>query len=459
MKRYLLAAEADKIQDFIFRSAHLRQVVGGSQLLTRFSSREQGALSCLGISNADLIVSGGGSFRIAFDDEKRAIEIGRQLAEVYQRTAGSSLTVIPNPEPFDDQDSQSFADASKKAQEHLRTAKLFRGDYFAVEHIPYMAFCASCGVGLATAHVKRNEHARIAQYLCNACQAKGHERIQESLGEFLLPFVEKVMDNHDPTAAIWPGKHRFGMNRELDPTSDLASYDRRRYVAYLKADGNNIGKIFSVCGQAAMRTLSDKMTDILRTCLAEATQLLKKQSEIRLDVPVLPLILGGDDLFALLPAPWALDFTRQFCLLFEERMTAEVNQLPLLNRQNIPERITITAAIVICKESYPFYLAHGIAENLLKNAKRVTKGLTKEKDQIRSIVDFQVILGSQVQSEQNDAQYRATLRPYWVSNDTPPQGWGLPLHDFWNSAMNYVRLQANAVLNYANSIIPQCYIG
>ena len=34
--RYLLAAEADKIQDFIFRASHLREVVGGSQLLTRF---------------------------------------------------------------------------------------------------------------------------------------------------------------------------------------------------------------------------------------------------------------------------------------------------------------------------------------------------------------------------------------------------------------------------------------
>ena len=36
MPRYLLAAEADKIQDFIFRAAKLREVVGGSRLLARF---------------------------------------------------------------------------------------------------------------------------------------------------------------------------------------------------------------------------------------------------------------------------------------------------------------------------------------------------------------------------------------------------------------------------------------
>jgi hypothetical protein len=36
MTRWLLAAEADQIQDSIFRSSRLREVVGGSQLLTRF---------------------------------------------------------------------------------------------------------------------------------------------------------------------------------------------------------------------------------------------------------------------------------------------------------------------------------------------------------------------------------------------------------------------------------------
>lgn len=43
MARYLLAAEADQIQDFIFRASHLREVVGGSQLMTRFNNRKQGA--------------------------------------------------------------------------------------------------------------------------------------------------------------------------------------------------------------------------------------------------------------------------------------------------------------------------------------------------------------------------------------------------------------------------------
>jgi len=36
MTRYLVAADADQIQNFLFRSSHLREVIGGSMLLTHF---------------------------------------------------------------------------------------------------------------------------------------------------------------------------------------------------------------------------------------------------------------------------------------------------------------------------------------------------------------------------------------------------------------------------------------
>ena len=90
MKRYLLAAEADKIQDLLFRSAHLREVVGGSQLLTRFC-REVPAK--LGIPADNVLISDGGSFRLLFDTEEQARAFGDELAEVYRRATGGTLTV------------------------------------------------------------------------------------------------------------------------------------------------------------------------------------------------------------------------------------------------------------------------------------------------------------------------------------------------------------------------------
>jgi len=429
MTRYLLAAEADQIQDLIFRAAHLREVVGGSQLLTRFGDRKDGAPMALGIPDHDLIVSGGGSFRALFDSPERAIQFGQQLAEVYYQATGGSLTAIAEPEAVKDE--ADFARASQVAQQKLREAKRKRPGRLTTAHLPYVAFCASCGVGLTSGHEKRHPKAEQPQYLCDDCLAKGAERTEESLGAFLKPFVQAVVgEQENPYDYIWPGRDRPGAEREIDPTTDLGRFDPRNYVAYLVADGNNMGKVFDYCDQKQMRQLSDAMTVELRASLAAATQELKKgQAEVAVDfIPALPLILGGDDLFALLPAPWALDFARHFCTEFEERMTALVNRKNLSERNKLPRRITVAAGVVVCKANYPFYLAHAVGEERLKAAKQVAKRLAKEPGgRMRSVVDFEIILGSQAGARPEQGKYRATLRPYWLTDDGLPPGWGVKL--------------------------------
>ncbi|HID65063.1 MAG TPA: hypothetical protein EYP49_20280 [Anaerolineae bacterium] len=429
MTRYLLAAEADKIQDFIFRAAHLREAVGGSQLLTRFGDRKDGAPPNLGVPDKDLIVSGGGSFRALFDTRDQAAQFGRQLAEVYYQATGGSLTVIAEPEEVKDE--ADFARASRVAQEKLREAKRRRPGRLTTVHLPYVAFCASCGVGLASRHEKRHPKAERSQYLCDDCLAKGAERAEESLGAFLKPFVQAVVgEKENPYDYVWPGRDRPGAKREIDPTTDLGRFDPRNYVAYLVADGNNMGKVFDHCDEKQMRRLSEAMEAELRASLVAATQELKKgQPEVAVNViPVLPLILGGDDLFALLPAPWALDFARHFCTEFEERMTNLVNGLNLSDRGKLPERITVAAGVVVCKFNYPFYLAHSVGEERLRAAKQVAKRLAGEPGgKMHSVVDFEIILGSQVGAKSEQGDYRATLRPYWLSDEGVPSGWGIQL--------------------------------
>lgn len=68
---YLLAAEADRIQDLVFRSSSLREVVGGSQLLSRFCDEVPVQLAArLGI-DAQAVTSGGGSFHIKVTDREQ----------------------------------------------------------------------------------------------------------------------------------------------------------------------------------------------------------------------------------------------------------------------------------------------------------------------------------------------------------------------------------------------------
>ncbi len=411
MTEYLLAVEADRIQDLLFRSSQLREVVGGSQLLTRFCGDTPALLEkTLGIT-PDVITSGGGSFRITFETEEDARRFGTALAEVYHRATGGTLSVA---EPV--LMTKGYGPASDEAGERLRQAKR-SGLPLATPHIPYMALCESCGVGLAEAHELRTSQEREGHYLCPSCRAKAAEREVHSRGDFLKRFYDETHSELD-----WP------------PTpKDVACYDPRDYVAYIVADGDGMGKVFKACCRDQAHALSKKMDEVLREALAEPTRrFLKNAVAARARcIPVLPLILGGDDLFALVPARWGIDIARRLCRTFQDEITAFVRRKGItLGREKDDKSdltITISAAVVICKANYPYYLAHDIGEKRLGETKRTVKALADEGSRL-SAVDFEIVLGSQAAPHERAGNWRPTLRPYWVTDGEVPSRWGLSIN-------------------------------
>ncbi|MBM4430869.1 MAG: hypothetical protein FJ026_11075 [Chloroflexi bacterium] len=409
---YLLAAEADQIQDFVFRASHLREVVGGSQLLSRFCREvpQQLLPHFGGDVDKDIIISDGGSFRVLFSNREKAISFGAALAEIYRQAADGTLTVA-EPIPVNG----DFPLASQEAEKALRQAKRDRHGGVTTPHVPYVAFCASCGVGLTVRHGKRHDDDPRATSLCKACQNKATEADVNRLGDFLTPFLEQVA----PSTPL----------QELDlpwqaegVTGSEQGYDPRNYVAYLVADGNDMGKVFDGCNEKQMRQLSQGITQIVYQGLAAvATRIMRwAQPQRQRFVPVLPLIIGGDDLFALLPAPWALDAARCFSQVWEDEMGKLVKSVGLVP---VP---TISTAVVVCKANYPYFLAHQAAAERLEQVKQVSKALASRHSQNLSAMDFELIIGSQLVSAPGESRFQDTLRPYWIK-DVVPRGWGLPL--------------------------------
>ena len=415
MTQYLLAAEADQIQDFLFRASHLREVVGGSQLLTRFCKEvPKGLLQ--GKQTANIIINDGGKFLLIFDDERTAKEFGEQLAEAYRRMADGTLTVA-EPVPING----GFGKASEEAEENLRKAKRCPWPSTgATPHFPYMANCNSCGVGLAVTRGKQftDDNGTKKQYLCRACKSKEAERNANihprKEDKFFYPFMKGVVGDE------------LEQFQQIYSPEDIS--DPRRYVAYLLADGNNMGKVFNQCQEHdKMKQLSESMTSILQSCLAESTKQLFYQPEITNNrkVPVLPLIIGGDDIFALLPAPWALSFAMDFCQNFHEQVGK------LLDDLEISWQPTLSLSVVICKETFPHTLAHDIGKGLLDRAKQAAKACLYETGTFVSTIDFEVIMGSQTTMRPlGEGSHRPTLRPYFImpqDNQNVPDKWGLPL--------------------------------
>lgn len=415
MTQYLLVAEVDKIQDFIFRSSSLREVVGGSQLLSRFCEEVPDYLLS---SKFQLLINKGGSFRILFERYEDAKACGEELAQIYYLTTGGTMTVIEPVEINDD-----FIRKNEEAEKKLREAKRQTKDWVSQEQFPYMAFCASCGIGLAVAYFSYHQD-KTSQYYCTSCLNKSAERIEEG-GVFLQSFYNHVVDGENLSDYDWPGRRVRPDRKKREQLEDVADYNDRRYVAYLVADGNSMGEVFGQCNKEQITSLSDKLTNVIHKALAKPTKLLMENHphpKFANFIPALPLILGGDDVFALIPAPFALDFAKHFCQEYEKEMRSVLTELEI---KNVPDP-TISAAIVICKSKHPYSQAHDVGQIILKEAKRLGKKRMLEDKESHSTISFEVLLGGGLFSNNFDLNVRSTLAPYWITGEEVSE-WGLPI--------------------------------
>ncbi len=411
MTHYLLAAEANRIQDFIFRSAHLREVLGGSQLLKDFCDTAAPALldEVMRVASSpperagELIVNDGGSFTANFVDEDIARRFSQALPDLYNRITGGTLTVAPLV-PWSGKEEEFWA-ANKASRGLLNLAKRAGGPPVAGEHLPYVAFCASCGVALADAYASLSgQEAERGNYVCATCRKKAEVN---------------VTLRDDFRKGLGPERY-FEIPREAERT---ALWDSRGYVAYIIADGNSMGATFGQCRtRAALKTLSSGLTEAVMHSLGVPAQgLIARADEYQkniADVPTLPLIVGGDDVFVRVPAPYALDFALRFCQQYDERVGALVREIDLA------ARATVSVAVVICKAKYPHYLAHGYGEKLLKEAKNLSKQWARL-GHAHSCVNFGIFLGSRLAEEEHDsrpAEFQSSLKPYWIGPSDPDIG-------------------------------------
>jgi hypothetical protein len=150
-------------------------------------------------------------------------------------------------------------------------------------------------------------------------------------------------------------------------------------------------------------------------------------------LPIVPLVLGGDDLTVLCEGYSALAFTRRYLAAFEDEtarsdlrggIIAQVAEKAL----GCP-RLSSCAGVAIIKPHFPFYSAYELSEQLLRSAKKVKQKVTHAMDGKTpypcSALDFHILFDSTF--SELDAirarlalgdKTRLTAKPYVV---TPPE--------------------------------------
>ncbi len=413
MATYLFGAEVNRIQETVFRGNMQRQVVGGSRLLAAFGdvalalARQNGLLA-----NGDLVYRGG-RFRLLFDDREKAVEFGQILTQLYIQLLDGDISVA-EPIQFDD---QSYSEASVALKIALDDAKSNRASARAIAHAPTTAMGASSGNELARHHKKFIPAPDVTPNYLGEITAKMAEVGYAAKGgkdDFLGQLNEHLSGQfHD---AEW-----------LKTPEKIATEtgEHNSNVAYLVADGNNMGLLFDKCESPdELRTLSQELDEAIIKALATATERLLTRNELVQDdlygeeqIPVMPLIMAGDDIFVMLPARYALAFARSFCLEFEGEMGSAETASKLSERAGLPP--TMSAAVIFCKQTYPYHLAHQRGEEILKATKRIVK-LVKVTER-HSAVGLSFIIGNELVRNQTEASWNYLGRhiSYWAADDIP----------------------------------------
>lgn len=192
---------------------------------------------------------------------------------------------------------------------------------------------------------------------------------------------------------------------------DPEDIEKCSWTAVIHADGNGLGQIFLDFNNYAgfdqkgiwngRQYLDEyrKFSIALDVCTITATKISlehlwgfiakrkaveqqKGVSELsgdvlkKLKLPVVPLVLGGDDLTVLCDGEYALKFTQDFLTAFEEETKKThdlvgdiVKQIAL--KAFSKDYLGICAGVAIIKPHFPFHQAYELAEQLLKSAKQV----------------------------------------------------------------------------------------
>ena len=250
-----------------------------------------------------------------------------------------------------------------KSQTHLST------------ELPVLAPCEWTGRGLASAIVKQ-----------------GGERPTVSLD--VERRHEAARRTEDGTAIDLASLLSDRTNlKSLKRPQELEDLVGNGYLALLHAAANGVG---SGAGKSDSERAEffQKNRVLLRRAVKKAIDAHCTETG---NAPLIPLMLGGDDLLLLSRAEIALPFIVTLC--------AELNAI---QKDSNDFKLTLGVGVVFAKHTIPIHRLHEVAEQLASSAKRRFRGL-KDGEAKRSVVDWAVYSTSWV-NDPEEVRRRDWLR-------------------------------------------------
>jgi hypothetical protein len=286
------------------------------------------------------------------------------------------------------------------------------------QRLPIIAECASSGL---PAQRVANRRDGLAEDERREYSAQTFAKLQSR--EQWKSRLDGILNHHNSSAKL------------PDATTDLEKLGCD-WLAIVHADGNGLGQVFLKFDHVAKTSGNRDYIEKLRSFSLALDECTEKAFCCSLAVfrprrnvtPIVPLVLGGDDLTVVCDGRQALQFTKKFIDCFEE----ETRRHPGIN-SILKNGVTSCAGVAIVKPHFPFFAGYQLAEELLKSAKELKP---------RSAIDYHILYDAsgpdleRIRRELTIGSARLVARPYAVgSESTPP-------HRSWSDLQQRI----NAVL-------------
>ncbi|WP_303878228.1 hypothetical protein [Actinomyces oris] len=271
---------------------------------------------------------------------------------------------------------------------------------------------------------------------------EGRPEPEESISrgaEELRPLEHAIQSNPDASSTA-------------DSDTDSGDYTFLSKVAVIHIDGNGVGGIMKELNSSKDRVAPGVFKaevgcdrddpDALRRFLLAVNERLQNAVEhafaaawTRIDelsehdddragrghtvIPVVPVILGGDDVTVITSGDYALPFAAAYLRHYEEATGND----PILRYLTPPKGqdtspMTAAAGVAIVKRNFPFHIAYELAEKLVNRAKKVGKTACPP----CSTLDYHVLFDTTVLDPDEAIRgYEGfTTRPFRLLNDDTP---------------------------------------
>ena len=380
--KYLYGASVQGIQNFIFATNKLKEMVGASEIVEQICTRFfEGFLKEQGIEIKDLnsIVNAAGNIRIAGNKEQIA-KICKYFPKEVE-TYAPGITISQAVEEFENEIDKSIMD---QLEDKLK--------------------------------VQRNRLVRPAEIgwtICARSPRTGKPACTRTKGELQDRATNNKICETKKNTLVEKLKIK---DKKLLPydISDILRSDRDDWLAIIHADGNSLGKILQQLGNALSRKPEKVASGYRRFSVAldKATchsaqkafqkiiiaSIEEKDKNKDRKYPLRPIIIGGDDLTVICRADLAIDFTKAFLENFQQESKKQLHELIEEFDLDFKEGLTACAGIAFVKESYPFHYGYHLAEELCTAAKKSSKKINEK--HVPSSIAFHKVLSSFQESYQ-----------------------------------------------------------